>query len=225
MGWNITITDEMRAMGLSGNELLVYALIHSCTMRGNGCYYGGIPFLCEVCGISRRTAFNVLDNLVSKELIVKSEMFNNGVKYITYQASAKNAQVVQNLHSGSAKNAPNNIDDNIDINNTLSSTHTRKFVKPTIDEIRLYCFEKSLNVDAEQFYNFYESKGWVVGKSPMKSWRAAVCTWAGRQDRERINRTTTTRKESALEHNLRVADQMFGTQSHDQVYGNGYGQK
>lgn len=59
----------------------------------------------------------------------------------------------------------------------LSQKSTR-FKKPTIEEISRYVQEKGYSVDAEKFWNYYESKGWVVGKSPMKSWTAAIATWA-----------------------------------------------
>ena len=54
----------------------------------------------------------------------------------------------------------------------------KRFVKPTIAEIETYCQERNKVIDAERFWNFYESKGWKVGKTPMKDWRAAVCNWA-----------------------------------------------
>lgn len=56
-------------------------------------------------------------------------------------------------------------------------SRSKRFVKPTIEEIRAYCSERNNTVDAESFYDFYESKGWVVGKSPMKDWKSAVRTW------------------------------------------------
>ena len=56
-------------------------------------------------------------------------------------------------------------------------SNSKRFVKPTIEEIRAYCSERNNTVDAESFYDFYESKGWVVGKSPMKDWKSAVRTW------------------------------------------------
>ncbi len=56
-------------------------------------------------------------------------------------------------------------------------TKSHRFVPPTVEEIQTYVTEKSMNVDAEKFWNFYESKGWLVGKSPMKSWKAACGTW------------------------------------------------
>lgn len=55
-----------------------------------------------------------------------------------------------------------------------------RFVKPTVEEVRVYCDTNGYNIDSEQFVNFYESKGWVVGKSPMKSWKAAVRTWVNK---------------------------------------------
>lgn len=54
----------------------------------------------------------------------------------------------------------------------------KRFVKPTIAEIETYCQEKNKAIDADRFWNFYESKGWKVGKTPMKDWKAAVCNWA-----------------------------------------------
>ena len=51
------------------------------------------------------------------------------------------------------------------------------FKKPSTEEIKEYCIERNNNVDAEAFYNYYESKGWKVGRSPMKSWKASVITW------------------------------------------------
>lgn len=53
----------------------------------------------------------------------------------------------------------------------------KRFVKPTIEEIDAYIKEKGYHIDAESFFDFYESKGWVVGKSPMKKWKAACNTW------------------------------------------------
>ena len=54
----------------------------------------------------------------------------------------------------------------------------KKFQKPTIEQIKAYCLEVGKNIDAEAFFDFYEAKGWVVGKAPMKDWKAAVRNWA-----------------------------------------------
>ena len=54
---------------------------------------------------------------------------------------------------------------------------TTRFVKPTVEEIKAYCQERNNSVDSDSFFNYYESKGWLIGKTPMKDWKAAVRTW------------------------------------------------
>ena len=51
------------------------------------------------------------------------------------------------------------------------------FVKPTVDEVREYCESRNNGIDADVFIDFYESKGWMIGKNKMKDWKAAVRTW------------------------------------------------
>ena len=58
----------------------------------------------------------------------------------------------------------------IKINNKL-------FKKPSVNDVELYCIERDNKIDAISFVNFYESKGWMVGKNKMKDWRACVRTW------------------------------------------------
>ena len=58
-----------------------------------------------------------------------------------------------------------------------SQKKSTRFVKPTMEDVVEYVKEKGYHIDAENFINYYDSKGWVVGKSPMKNWKAALCTW------------------------------------------------
>jgi hypothetical protein len=51
------------------------------------------------------------------------------------------------------------------------------FKPPTVDEVAAYCRERCNAVVAQQWHDFYTSKGWKIGKSPMKDWKAAVRTW------------------------------------------------
>lgn len=60
---------------------------------------------------------------------------------------------------------------------TDKSVIKKRFQKPSVDEIRAYCQQRQNQVDAARFWDFYESKGWLVGKSKMKDWKAAVRTW------------------------------------------------
>lgn len=54
---------------------------------------------------------------------------------------------------------------------------TYHFQKPTIEEVTAYCVERKNNVNPERFIDFYTSKGWKVGKQPMKDWKACIRTW------------------------------------------------
>lgn len=58
-----------------------------------------------------------------------------------------------------------------------TTTKRKRFEKPTLSEIKQYCIERNNNVNAEQFFDYYESNGWKVGKNSMKDWKAAVRTW------------------------------------------------
>lgn len=58
-----------------------------------------------------------------------------------------------------------------------TTTKRKRFEKPTISDIEQYCIERNNNVNAEHFFDYYESNGWKVGKNSMKDWKAAVRTW------------------------------------------------
>ena len=73
-----------------------------------------------------------------------------------------------------------------------------RFCPPTVDEVKAYCLEKNYTVDAENFCDFYESKGWFVGKNKMKSWQAAVRTWQ-RRPNHGAARTMAARSVTALD--------------------------
>ena len=55
--------------------------------------------------------------------------------------------------------------------------HARGFVPSTVDEVTAYCRERRSPVDPVAFWNFYASKGWMIGRNRMKNWRCAVVTW------------------------------------------------
>lgn len=235
MGWYITILQEMRDdLGLKGNELLVFAFINGFSQEGQGCYFGSLATLQRVCGIaSRQTAISTLKSLMAKGYIVKSENVRNGVKEVTYSVCPKIGQGVQKMDTdvqeldmGCPEIGHNNKEDNKYINKDSLFTENPKFKKPTVEEIRSYCQERGNKIDPEQFYNFYESKGWKIGKSLMKDWKASIRTWEIRIDREKKETMQRKRepgrsyqKESTLSKNLKALDQMFGTNSHQQVYG------
>lgn len=65
--------------------------------------------------------------------------------------------------------------------------NNRRFSPPSVDEVRAYCNERNNTVDPESFIDFYESKGWMVGKNKMKDWKAAVRNWERSRKTSRPN--------------------------------------
>ena len=88
------------------------------------------------------------------------------------------------------------IEKEIDTKANKSPNKAKRFVKPTLSEIEQYCIERNNNVNAEQFFDYYESNGWKVGKNSMKDWKACVRTWERNEYRKPNSKKNS--KEDAL---------------------------
>lgn len=83
--------------------------------------------------------------------------------------------------------------DTVTVTDTVTDTVIDKgakrprFKPPTRDEVQAYCNERNSTVNADKFVNYYTSKGWLVGKAPMKDWKAAVRAWEV-NDKERVDK-------------------------------------
>lgn len=81
----------------------------------------------------------------------------------------------------------NSIEKNSIDKEKINKRESRKQIPPTVEMVREYCRSRGNNVDAEAFCDFYESKGWYVGKNKMKDWQSAVRTWEKNNDYKRTN--------------------------------------
>ncbi|WP_418708692.1 DUF6291 domain-containing protein [Alistipes sp.] len=89
--------------------------------------------------------------------------------------------------------------ENVDENEEGNKRSKRPaFVAPSLQEVKDYVSEKGYTVDAQRFIDFYESKGWMIGKNKMKDWRAAVRTWTRRPDETPKQTNHETRKPNFL---------------------------
>ena len=87
-----------------------------------------------------------------------------------------------------------------EIDSSASTTTKRKrFEKPTLSEIKAYCIERGNKVDAQHFFDYYESNGWRVGKNSMKNWQAAVRTWEKNSYTNTTKQTKKTNTEQTLD--------------------------
>ena len=110
----ITIQAYMvTELGLSGNNLIVYALIHGFCKDGIHEFKGSINYICEWTNLTRNTVIAILKQLVESKLLVKRTYKENNVTFCAYSlGSAKIVPPVQNIDEGSVKISPNNNIDN-----------------------------------------------------------------------------------------------------------------
>lgn len=82
-------------------------------------------------------------------------------------------------------------------------TTNKRFRKPTLDEVQAYCQERNNHVNAAAFIDYYESKGWMVGRNHMKDWKACVRTWerksVSRNDNDTLRYDDDNKKQSVID--------------------------
>lgn len=173
-GWMVTL------LNLSGNDLMVYAIIYGYSQGGNGWFEGSRQYLADWCNSTVRGIQKNLDKLVSADLLEKRIVEVQGVKFCNYRC-VESSIPVNIVPTPSEQSSHHNIEHNIDKReNVLSNDNTlerKKFVPPSIDEIKAYIKDKGYHFDAEAFWAFYDSNGWMVGKNKMKNWKSACVTW------------------------------------------------
>lgn len=103
-------------------------------------------------------------------------------------------QIITNEEPNIKPNKNTSNDVYVNVNNNVLESNKRvigekekTFKKPTIDEIADYCDERDNNINANEFYDFYESKGWMIGKNKMKDWKACIRTWEKRNNISNLN--------------------------------------
>ena len=195
-GWMI---NELE---LKGNELIIYAVIYSFSQEDDCWYTGSQQYLADWIQGTKMTVRTIIASLMKRNLISKKEEIVNGVKFCRYKASftppgkyfAQGANPSDEKFAEGAKNLPGDSKNSAEGEQNFCPIHNNKeynkgyikergkkvFSKPSVSEIEEYCKENNYKVDANQFFDFYESKGWMVGKNKMKSWKAAVRTWDSR---------------------------------------------
>ena len=82
------------------------------------------------------------------------------------------------------------VEEKIELDKSNSLIKKKSFEKPTVEMIKTYIEEVGYqDIDAETFYNFYESKGWYIGKNKMKNWKCAIATWHKKNQSNNKNKT------------------------------------
>lgn len=163
------------------NELRLLLIISSLCAKTGYCWATN-EYLADILDITDVSVSMKIKKL-EKNGYIEVEYTKRGCEVISREIRLKNILIddLKKFEPTVKKNFKDiNINDN-NINNNKKENIKRKiFKKPTIEEINEYCKERNNGIDAEAFYDFYESKDWYVGKNKMKDWKACVRTWEKR---------------------------------------------
>tara|TARA_R100000544_G_scaffold37220_1_gene28007 strand:+ start:4184 stop:4819 length:636 start_codon:yes stop_codon:yes gene_type:complete len=183
---------------LTPNAKLLYAEITAlCNM--NGKCTASTQYFCRLYEVSRGSVQNWLKMLDDNGYIKRTVIFKQGTKEIMHR-------YINLIDTPSLKKCTDNI--NTKVYNNINLTDSNKkafFKKPKLDDVLNYCKERNNNIDAEAFIDFYESKGWQIGKEIMKSWKACVRTW---EKREAKKPKTMSKIHQHLQKNLNVKEKL-----------------
>ena len=174
---------------LTPNEKLLYGEITALTYQNGECWatnsYFAKLYKVEIQSVSRWIRHLKSKNYLDIEIIYKEgtkEIVKRIIKIIDKPINKNVKGYKHKCLEGINKNVKeNNTSINNTSNNIKENIKRKVFKKPTIDEIKEYCLERNNGINAEAFYDFYESKDWYVGKNKMKDWKACVRTWEQRK--------------------------------------------
>ena len=174
------IPAEVRySKALTPNAKLLYAEITAlCNM--NGKCTASTQYFCRLYEVSRGAVQNWLKMLDDNGYIDRTVIYKQGSREIMHR-------YINLKDKGSVKISTDNTNINITNTNLTDSNTKGIFVKPLIIDIKEYCKKRKNNVDADTFFNFYESKDWYIGKNKMKNWKACIITW----EKSRNNKNNT----------------------------------
>jgi len=177
---------------LTPNAKLLYAEITAlCNM--NGKCTASTEYFCRVYEVSRASIQNWLSLLDKNGYITRVLIYRQGSREIMHR-------YIKLVDKPSLKMCTDNTNINITNTNLTDSNTKGSFVKPTIIDIKEYCKERKNNVDCETFFNFYESKDWLIGKNKMKNWKACIITWEKSRNNKNKDNTTSHRHQKGQDY-------------------------
>lgn len=126
--------------------------------------------------------------LIRPQIEANNQRYENGKK--GGRPNKKTIGYLETKTTGFENEKPNvnvNVNENVNDNENVYIEKTKRFIKPTVEEIEEYCLERNNGIVPNKFYDFYESKNWLVGKNKMKDWKACVRTWENNNKKTQPN--------------------------------------
>jgi len=150
-----------------------------------GSFSFGRKLLAKEVGLSEQQLRTSLSKLKStNEITIKSTSKFSVISIVNYDLYQKNNQQNNQQDNQRVTNEQPTNNQQITTIKEIKNIRNKElkenniFRPPTILEIKDFLKEKGITtIDADRFYYFYDSKGWLIGKTKMKSWKSAIMTW------------------------------------------------
>lgn len=185
---------------LKDKAKLLYGEISSLCGKDGYCYATN-NYFAELYSTSSRTIRDLIKSLIDNGYIRSEIVFKEGTKEVAqrrlYLWKKSSIPMEENFHTPMEEIFQEN---NKDINKKESNNiniitkERKRFIKPKVEEVRQYATEKNIKIDADYFIDYYESKGWLVGKTPMKDWKATVRNWGRKNKNDEPQKEQTDSK-------------------------------
>ena len=186
--------DMAKELGLPAAALLNKLMyLQQYTRRGDGFCWRTSEELTNELGIGPKQLRNAVSILERRGIIETKNTYIVGTHTKCKHYRIIDPEIAKSLKSDCAERDKSECaerDKSVISNQTLEVKHkkgvgsAKRFNPPTVEEIAAYSTETNNPIDPDAFYDFYASKGWKVGSSPMKDWKAAVRQWHRRDVKE-----------------------------------------
>lgn len=167
----------------------------------------GLPtdYAMQVLGVkSYNTYINTLSDLIDFGFVVMVQKSKNQYSANIVALSNFNKALAKATSKHVTKQRESTSESIVSISKPINLTKllnkeekNKNFSRPSLFEIQNEIEIKNYRtVSAESFFNFYESKNWMVGKNKMKSWQMALAGWESR-NKEKTNQNLDNGKQIA----------------------------
>lgn len=173
-----------QAADLSWSEKILLAEIDSFTAEGRDCYISN-EYIANMLGVTDHTASQLVGSLARKGYIAVTR-FDGRRRYVESMIKCTR-RVYENVQADCTKKYTQTVQK---IKHT--NTTTKQFTIPSIEEVRAYCEERRNGIDAAAFIDYYTSNGWIVGRTKMKDWKAAVRNWERKEPKAKAPARSTS---------------------------------
>jgi len=176
---------------LPANAKLLYGEITALSNEKGYCWAGN-DYFSVLYGVSKTSVSKWVSALRDAGYINVQVEYKEGTKQILHRYITLVNDPIEEKLMTPIRKVKDPIEEKLIDNNTSNNTNNntmnigvvtpekkvkKVFVKPTLTEVIDFCNETQANIDPQDFMDFYESKGWMVGKNKMKCWMSCVRRW------------------------------------------------